>query len=73
MAAATGSVFTNIGENTKILQTKYFYWVDMCKRLGAENTIDQELQHAIFKEGEKWELMSHHLCSVVVLLPKKKN
>jgi hypothetical protein len=48
----------------------YFQWFDMCKRLDAGNTIDQELQHAIVKERDYWKLILHRLCSIVLYLSK---
>jgi hypothetical protein len=48
----------------------YFEWFDMCKRLDAGNTIEQELQHVIDKERDYWKLVLYRSCSIVLYLSK---
>jgi hypothetical protein len=57
-------------ENSPQHLKNYFQWFDMCKRLDAGYTIDQELQHAIVKERDYWKLILYRLCSIVLYLSK---
>jgi hypothetical protein len=57
-------------ENSPQHLKNYFQWFDMCKRLDAGNTIDQELQHAIVKGRDYWKVILYRSCSIVLYLSK---